>query len=230
MGKILNFILILLTISSFGQSREKILQKHFEAHNQEYWDQIQTAQFTGVWLAKDGDANRYYIKYSAKKEGKRAFQWESKKKETCKISFDGKIGWKQIKQKPKLLDDKEVILPQNSFFFGSPVKENPNLKYEGVISWDDIGCHLFIEQRTNDKIEYLIDKNDYLLRRMAIIPDDGGLDNQVIVKFEHYRNYTMIKIPGSIHIKSNLYDDGITINEITLGNGIPDGYFKLVEK
>ena len=226
------FLIIFLSAASLGsgaQDVEGILQKHYKAYQQDFWDQIQTANVRGIWL-KGSDKTNFEL--LAKKPGKIIIRgrWQS---EPYAASFDGASGWTIAPwtgvKVAQLMLPKEQRMMQAIFDFGSPIPREAAMEYRGEMEVYGIPCYRVATKIGAVEYEYFIDQEDYYLRRLDR-RELAGEDTHVLTKsFDQYRKFSGIVIPTLIVIQTEDLEKEYVFDDVVVGNGISNLIFRRPE-
>ncbi|MFY0688169.1 MAG: hypothetical protein JXQ90_13440 [Cyclobacteriaceae bacterium] len=209
----------LSAFASVGQTLEAVLDKHFEVHQQDLWDQLRTVTGTGYWHHRTkGDHNvEYYIM-----PGK--FLMQNRKEQFIEASA-GFQGWEMAKWTGKKvvdLDVKQEALLQIVFYFGSPLKHIEIVEFKGKVSVDHIECNWLQEVKGSIVRDYFIDATSHLLYRINIKTADFELSRTV----KEYKNFSGLQLPTVVTMKTNEVEAEYSFYDITIGDRIDPSIYK----
>ncbi len=215
-------IFVLLIPKTYGQSKHKVLEKHYKAQQQEFWDQINTISAKVEWGSVLGTFHGDFI---AKKPNKIMFK--SVKSRVIE-AFDGKESWTIASWTD------EEVLPMESYrsfmirelmIFGSPIVDNDDLVFRGTASVDQIYCYWFEVIKSNRRVEYFIDIKTHMLYKSVITQKIGDETIALTRTVDKYRQFNGIQFPTIIRVKTLEMESEYVFDSIVLGEGIPSSRF-----
>lgn len=229
-GIIFFFLGLFSSVALEAQNIERILEKHFQAHQQDFWEEVRTISIRGVWL-RGAEKTRFEL--FAKKPGKRLVKgnWNGN---PYAEAFDGSSGWTQAPwtgvKSPQLMLGKEQLLVKNIFEFGSAVPEDALLEYLGETNESGIPVHRFLEKKDDAEIDYFIDVEDFLLRKVVIREKIAGNVEILSKSYDQYRNFGGIMMPSLIYLKIDDLEKEYVFNEMVVGDAVSNLMFRRPQK
>lgn len=224
-------IIICLGIVSWSKAQdiEGIIQDHYKASQQDFWDEIQTVNINGIWL-KGQEKTAFEL--LAKKPGKILLRgrWKS---EVFAQSFDGVSGWTLAPWTgatiPQLMLPKEQRILREIFDFGSPIPRDVALEYRGEGNAFGVPCHRVAAQIGGIEYEYFIDEEDFYLRRMDRRELIGDHTIVLTKRYDQYRKFGGVVIPTLVIIQTEDLEKEFVFDDIVIGNGISNHVFRRPE-
>lgn len=205
------------------------MQDHYAAYKQDFWDQVQTVNITGVWLRGQEKSG---FELLAKKPGKIMIRgrWQE---EPYAESFDGSGGWTIAPwtgvKRPQLMLAKEQSLLQSVFDFGSPIPRDVALEYRGESDAYGIPCHRLVANIDGVEFEYFVDEEDFYLRRMDRRELIGNHTQILTKRYDQYRNFGGVVIPTLVIVQVEDLAKEYVFDGIIIGNGISNLTFRRPE-
>jgi len=210
-----------------SQNIEQIVTNHYAASGQDLWKEIKSVSIEGVWFK---GRERLPFLLSAKKPDKIAVRG-TKDEDAYVEATNGKESWTIApwtgSKKPQLMLDEESLILAHLFSFGSYIDEESVLEYQGEVEVNGIAVYWLKEQRSQDmELDFYIDVEDYLLRRMNIRKRIGTKTIPYSQTVDQYRKYGPFNIPATFHITSGSLEREYVFDEIVIGDGIPNDVFE----
>ena len=212
-----------------AQDIEGIMQDHYAAYKQDFWDQVQTVNIRGIWLRGQEKAN---FELLAKKPGKIMIRgrWQT---EPYAESFDGASGWTIAPwtgvKSPQLMLSKEQLLLQSVYEFGSPIPREAVLEYRGEGDAFGIPCYKLATNIDGIEYEYFIDEEDFFLRRMDRRELIGGQTQILTKRYDQYRKFGGVVIPTLVIVQVEDLEKEYVFDDIIVGDGISNLTFRRPE-
>jgi hypothetical protein len=210
----------------YSQDQSLLLSKHFEAHNVDFWRQVNTFTSKGTW---ESLRQNHSIDFIATRKCQMKIISAAK---DVVYAFDGSNGWKLEEKDGKIIDfdQNEIEIFRLLFDFGTPVYGKNDLKEMGEVTVDGVLCEWLIFRNKISKTDYFIRKSDFTLYKINHQYDTGG-DNRIISKkIVQYRDYQGIKIPTIIEIKTREEVFELALRDMTIGEAVNQGIFKKPEQ
>lgn len=221
---ILTLISMILPLFIIAQRDQAYLQNHFQEQDQQLWNQINTFSASGIWISKDEEFRADFLM----KKPERIKIIEENKDQV--YAFDGKIGWMKKKgaESAELLDEERSMMLSYLYSFGSPLFDNPNLKYMGEVSVERVFCYWWVKIEGDIRFEYFVDKQKGLLYKMIIEKKSTEGQNEFSISktITQYRNFQGVMVPSVILIRSANHEWEIAFDEMVLGEGISSAIFE----
>jgi len=220
------FFTWILSFENQAQDLSTLLSKHFEAHNVDFWGQVNTFTSKGTW---ESLKQTHSIDFIATKKGQIKIISTSR---DFVYAFDGTTGWKLEEKEGKItdFDQNEIEIFRLLFDFGSPVYGKNELKEMGEVTVDGVLCEWLIFRNRISKTDYFIRKSDFTLYKLNHRYDIGGDDRIISKKIVQYRDYQGIKIPTIIEIKTREEVFELSLRDMTIGEAVNQGIFKKPEQ
>ncbi len=222
--------LITLAFLSHGQNVERIIEKHYEAYNQDFWDEIKTASMRGVWFRGN---EKLYAEFLVKKNDKIAVRGKDGADPYIEVT-NGKgfwtvAPWTGIK-KPQLMLVQEEYMLKNVWSFGSPIGRGTLLEYLGEVKENGIPSYWLRERKGEDiAVDYFIDKHDYYLRKMNIRTQIAGFTEPLTKTFDQFRKFGPAVVPTVIVLTTRELEREYVFDDMVIGDGISDAVFNKPE-
>jgi outer membrane lipoprotein-sorting protein len=224
--KLLPLFLFITCFEVSAQTLDRILQQHYQAHNQQFWDQIRSLTATGNWTSEFGDYSAtYYIK---RPEKFKVINVEQRFIE----AYDGNQFWtigSWTENKVQLLDPVRSMMLYHVFDFGSPISMADDLELKGRVEVDNIPCYWLIKKQVNQITEIFIDRRTNLLYRTILTDSWHEYDRVVYKTIKKYRNLQGMLIPTVIEIKTNDLVSEYVFDDFFLGDAVSDSQFAMPE-
>lgn len=224
------FTLVFLISSTFVSSQDiaTILEKHFEAHGQGLWDQIQTVAINGQSLNASFDKSPFRLIY--KEPGKLRIEGKINGK-TYIEATDGKIAWTVSPSKgsdlPQYLSPKEHLFLDNTFSKGSSLK-----RYEKKLELSGLEMYageLFIKIKCQDEFAertYYLGKTDYVLY-WEVVKSTVGRELTITKQYEKYENFQGLLSPTAVRLVVGEEERELTYDDVALGTGANNKIFEI---
>lgn len=208
-----------------AQNLESILQRHATAHSDELWEQVRTFTAQGLMITSDGE---HRIQLLAKKPNK--IKLISVQKNFV-YAYDGNDAWgiKKGQEKVVDLDTDEAEALIILFHFGSPLQGKERLKYRGKVEMDEKTCYWISQNAGKFAVDYYIDTSSDLLHKINSQYEYRGKLRMISRKIIQYRNYSGIKIPAVIEVKTNALVWEFAFDEMLIGDGFGNSIFEKPE-
>ncbi len=225
-GKVLLIPLIFGAISSGAQSTQKVLEKHFEAQTQDFWDQARTVTVDGAWFV---GSERTVFTLHAKRPNKVILKgtWEG---QPFTEAFDGVAGWTVAPwtgvSKANLMLSHEQLMISHLFDFGSPIKRDADLEYKGKVKEDGVICHWLAEVRDNIEYDYFIDINKHYLRKVNRRESVGDEVVLMTKTYDIFKQFGGVTFPTVIFLKTKELEKEYVFDDLVVGDGISDAIFR----
>lgn len=218
-------LLLILPIVSAAQRDKAILKRHFDAQDQELWNQVNTFSTDGV-LATGKKTLR--VEFLAKKPNKIKIIDEEK---NIVYGFNGKAGWMMTStgQEPVILDEELSMILKNTYEFGSPLYQKENLNYMSEVTVERVRCHWWVYKEKDLRYEFFVDKSRDLIYKVIIEKrsPEGELEYSISKTITQYRNFQGFMTPSVILIRSTHHEWELAFNEMFLGEGIRSSIFEI---
>lgn len=219
------FFSFLLAIS---QNLSTILDKHFEAHGQKLWDQVETVVIEGKWVNSSFD--KFPIKIIYKSPDKLRIQgyWNEEK---FVEATNGKIAWIVAPwtgtSLVKYMTPLEHLIIENSYSRGSGLKTYQNsLSLSGLEFYEN---ELFIKLNYKDDLFerfFYLGKDDYILY-WEEVKSKVGDQHQLKKQYEKYKNFQGLLSPTAVRISTNDEEKELIFENVALGAGANNKIFEM---
>ena len=220
------FFLLGSTSIMAQDSLNYILEKHFEAHQQIFWEGIKTLSVKGIWLSIHGS---YPATFYFKKPDK--YLMINQKSKFIE-AWDGVQSWtiaKWTKSSIAKLSTEETLINRAIFNFGSPLNDAEDIVNKGIVSLDHAPHYWIIEDQGDLLIEYFISTKTFLLVK-TIFKKNIGEPLHVIREVVKYENFQGFSFPTHIKFKTETMVTEYVFNKITLGDSVKEKRFSRPEK
>lgn len=211
-------------MGSSAQSLEGILEKHYKAHSQEIWDQINTFSSDVEW---SGPYDLIRGEILAKKPN--LFYLVSRKSRVIE-AFDGREAWTRA---PWSKDQIQIIPGDRAetlpivLSFGSPISKEASLTHRGKVQVDGQLCHWLIESKKNFEIEYFINAKTHLFYKVIYSKKlEEGNGSTLTKTVTTYRTFNGVVCPTVVEVKTPTSESEYVFDNIILGEGIASSKFK----
>lgn len=211
-------------MGSSAQSLEGILEKHYKAHSQEIWDQINTFSSDVEW---SGPYDLIRGEILAKKPN--LFYLVSRKSRVIE-AFDGREAWTRA---PWSKDQIQIIPGDRAetlpivLSFGSPISKEVSLTHRGKVQVDGQLCHWLIESKKNFEIEYFINAKTHLFYKVIYSKKlEEGTGSTLTKTVTTYRTFNGVVCPTVVEVKTLASESEYVFDNIILGEGIASSKFK----
>lgn len=232
-NKILFFLICLPLSAAQAQKAFEIMELHHQSHRQEFWDQVQTVSFEGVWFQ---DTRKRSFLLEAKKPGKVLVKGTINGEDYVEC-VNGTSNWAvDPLTKPGqvvALAEQESLILSNLIDFGSPLPADSNPEYKGVVNENRIPSFwLQINKGASTQVDYFIDREDYLLRKMNLVRIGPDQNKEVIlsITYDQYKKYGPVVLASVLVVKSQKLEREYVLDETIIGNGIPNKIFERPEQ
>lgn len=222
-------ILLLIAFSAKSQDIGGILESHYTANQQSFWDQVQTVNIRGIWLK---DQEKASFELLAKKPNKIMIRgrWQA---EPYAEAFDGASGWTVAPwtgiKTPQLMLAGEQQLLQAVFAFGSPIPRDAVVEYRGTGDAFGIPCYRLGTEIGGVSYEYFIDEEDFLLRRLDRRELMGDHTQTLTKRYDQYRKFGGVVIPTLVVVQVDNLEKEYVFDDIIVGDGISNLTFRRPE-
>ena len=149
-----------------------ILEKHFEAHQQMFWEGIKALSVKGIWLSIHGS---YPATFYFKKPDKYLM---INQKARFIEAWDGVQSWtiaKWSKSSIAELSAEETLINRAIFSFGSPLNGAKDIVNKGTVFLDHVPHYWIIEDQGDLLIEYFSTLSESILKQF----DKPQLENEI---------------------------------------------------
>lgn len=229
MLRLLIIITLLWTPLAKAQDIEGIMQDHYKAYKQDFWDQVQTVNIRGIWLIGQDKAS---FELLAKKPGKVMLRgrWQV---EPYAESFDGSSGWTIAPwtgvKTPQLMLPKEQLMLRSVFEFGSPIPRDVALEYRGEGDAYGVPCYRLAASIDGVEYEYFVDEEDFFVRRMDRRELIGNHTQILTKRYDQYRKFGGVVIPTLVIVRVDDLEKEYVFDDIIVGDGISNLTFRRPE-
>jgi outer membrane lipoprotein-sorting protein len=217
------YILLFANTSDvFSQAASSILKKHFEAHQHEFWAEIQTLSAHIEW---NGDQGHIRGDLIAKRPDKVKIYSE---RQGFAEAYDGIEGWTIAEWTNNKIIDLEfdrALMLREVVKFGSALDPKINYEYKGTVEVDNIPCYWFSKRDQSRTYDYFIAQKTHLLFKTNIT---SNLDQQIIFSrtVTKYRDIHGIKFSTVVVVKTPIHESEYVFHRVVLGDGIPNSSFQ----
>lgn len=220
--------LLLNGVFAYSQDLPTILKKHFEAHGQELWDQVNTVVIDGKWVTNEFD--KHPLKMTFKHPNKLRLEgtWHSKK--YIEVT-NGKIAWTVAPwtgtSQVQFMEPLEHLIIENVFRQGSSLKSHTRkISLDGLELFEgELLIKLSYEDHHIQKTYYL-GKDDYVLY-WEIIKSKVGKKYEIRKQYEKYHNYHGLLSPTAVRIFSEKGERELIFDDVSLGLGASSTLFEM---
>ncbi|MEO9475427.1 MAG: hypothetical protein ABJG41_07820 [Cyclobacteriaceae bacterium] len=224
------FLGVFILFGTFAQPQDlsTILQKHFEAHGQELWDQIGTVVIDGEWVTTE--FRKFPMKLTYKQPNKVRLEGMWGRKKYAQVT-NGKVAWTVAPwtgtSHPQLMTPLEHMTIANTFSPGSALKlyrETVNLQglelFEG-----ELLIKLTYEDAYTAR-EFYLGKEDYILY-WEVIRSKVGQMSVVKKQYENYHNYSGLLAPTAVRFFAGDEEKELVFADVSLGVGAANSIFEM---
>ncbi len=197
-----------LSLLSYAQDLDRILDAHFKAAAQEKMEKVETIITSGKNVYTMAGIESSFKMYQGRPNNIRV-QGEFQGSKVIQ-TFNGQTGWMYAPAmgipEPKEMKDEEIepILNQSEF-------ENPlwNYKEKGETldlmgsSEDGSADHLKLTTKDGNELNFYIDKKSHLIRSIKSIQVIGGSETEIEVVLKDYKNVKGIPVAQYVVTKMN---------------------------
>ena len=219
---IMSLVLLLgLTHTRAQDSLSYILDRHYEAHQQELWEGIKSLSAKGNWLSLHGS---YPATFYFKKPNKYLM---INQRSRFIEAWNGVESWtiaKWTKSSVAQLSAEETLINQAIFTFGSPLKRVADLENKGIVFLDQAPHYWIVEDQAHALIEYFISKQTFLLTK-TIFTKKRGEPLVVVREVVKYGGFQGVSFPTHIKLQTKTMVAEYVFNKITLGDPVQDKRF-----
>ena len=225
-GKVLFIGFLFLTVKTEAQNIERILNRHFEAHTQDFWDQARTVTVEGAWFT---GSERTTFTLHAKRPDKIILKgtWNSK---TYIEAFDGVVAWTVAPwtgvNQPQLMLIQEQMMITHLFDYGSAIPRDVVLEYKGKVKEDGLECHWLSEMRDDVQYDYFVDTHKFYLRkvnRREVIGEETELLSKT---YDIFKSFGGVTFPTVILIRTKKLEREFVYDDLVIGDGVSDAIFR----
>ncbi len=218
----ISVLIAAMNLPIHGQSLESVIEKHYEAHNQQFWDQINTLTAKIEWNSTLG---YFGGEIWAKKPDK--IMVRSQKHRFIE-AFDGRESWtiaSWTDEEVASMNETRSFMIREIVYYGTPVGDLDKLNFKGEVEVDQIPC-FWIEKITNTRRdEFFIDAKTYLLYKSLVTQRFGDKTITLTRTVNKYREFNKLKVPTVIELKTWELTSEYVLDDIVLGEGIPSSKF-----
>ncbi len=210
-----------LTQTRAQDSLSYILDRHHEAHQQEFWEGIKSLSAKGNWLSLHGS---YPATFYFKKPNKYLM---INQRSRFIEAWDGVESWtiaKWTKSSVVQLSVEETMINQAIFSFGSPLKRVAGLENKGVVFFDQAPHYWIVEDQGQVLIEYFISTQTFLLTK-TIFTKKTREPLVVIREVVKYGDFQGVSFPTHIKLQTRAIVAEYVFNKITLGDPVQNKRF-----
>lgn len=205
---LLTCTLVLLSLSTYGQELNEILEAHFKAAEQEKMQKVETIITSGKNVYSMAGFESTFIKYQAR-PNKLRIQGEIQGSQVIQ-TYNGQTGWMYAPgmgiPEPKEMQGQELetILSQTEF-------ENPLWNYEDKgntlelagTSDDGSADHIKLTTNDGDVLNFYIDTKSHLITSIKSTGVMGGSETEIEVILKDYKNIKGIPVAQNVVTKMN---------------------------
>lgn len=188
-----------LTLSSFAQDLDKILDAHFKASAQEKMQKVETIITSGKNIYSLAGIESTFIMYQTR-PNKLRIEGEFQGSKVIQ-TYNGQVGWMYAPAmgitEPKEMNGQELesILSQSEF-------ENPLWNYEEkgssleLVGTPDDGSvdHLRLTTKDGDELNMFVDRKSHLITSIKSLQTMGGSETEIEVSLEDYKTVKGIPV------------------------------------
>ena len=210
-----------LTQTRAQDSLSYILDRHHEAHQQEFWEGIKSLSAKGNWLSLHGS---YPAMFYFKKPNKYLM---INQRSRFIEAWDGVESWtiaKWTKSSVVQLSAEETMINQAIFSFGSPLKRVAGLENKGVVFFDQAPHYWIVEDQGHVLIEYFISTQTFLLTK-TIFTKKTREPLVVVRDVVKYGDFQGVSFPTHIKLQTKAMVAEYVFNKITLGDPVQNKRF-----
>ncbi|MEM9326202.1 MAG: hypothetical protein AAGA85_11120 [Bacteroidota bacterium] len=228
--KIGNVLLILLLfVIAHGlraQNIERILETHYAAHTQDFWDQVRTVTVEGAWF-KGNERTTYTL--HAKRPNKILLKgmWQG---EPYTEAFDGQVAWTVAPWtkvgKPQLMLTHEQEMITHLFDYGSAIPRDAVLEYKGKVKEEGIYMYWLTELREEVQYDYFVDVEKHYLRKVNRRETLGDEIELLTKTYDIFKQFGGVTFPTVIWIKTEEAEREFVFDDLVVGDGISNDIFK----
>ena len=221
-------VFILFGSLAYSQDLSTILERHFQAHGQELWEQIGTVVIDGEWVTTE--FRKYPMKLTYKRPDKVRLEgmWGSKK--YAQVT-NGKVAWTVAPwtgtSQPQLMTPQEHMTIANTFMPGSALKPyREKVKMQGLELFEG---ELLIKLTYEDEYttrEFYLGKDDYTLY-WEVIKSKVGHMHELKKQYENYHNYSGLLAPTAVRFFTGDEEKELVFADVSLGVGAANSIFEM---
>ncbi|VXD18505.1 hypothetical protein [Marinoscillum sp. 108] len=222
-------ILVLTSQALMAQEGKDILRKHFKAHGQDLWKEMNSVIVDGKWV--DADYHSYPMKLTYKYPGKIRLEGTYQNKRFAEAT-DGQLSWIIAPWKPRyevqLMSTAEEIVIKNSFSRGSPLYPvKDHLTFLGLSDMEGILYYTYLMEEASFRRTFYIDQKDFRLYYEKIESKFDGTPISVLKTIEKYKQYNGLLVPTAVYFKGDDFERELVFDEIYVGMGANDDLFQM---
>ena len=206
----------------FAQSIPRLMEKHYKAHNQPFWEQINTISADVEWTSEIGV---FHAEFMAKEP--RMVMIKSVKDRFIEAN-DGEQNWTLAawtKEEVSEMELERAFILNNLMSFGSPLPDGDHLTFRGMVEVDQRRCEWIEWADDSRKEEHFIDHRTHLLYKSVITEQFGDETITLTRTVNKYRAFNGIQFPTIIKMRTNTFESDYVFDGIVLGEGIPSSRF-----
>tara|TARA_R110000868_G_scaffold268443_1_gene527628 strand:- start:1608 stop:2333 length:726 start_codon:yes stop_codon:yes gene_type:complete len=214
------------------QNIDSILEKHLKSWGQDQVSSIRSMQFVVTEIKGLSDQRKYEVTRKRPNKVRMDGKWQEHQ---FIYSFDGVAYWSITPwvgtTEPQEMSPTEVSKLVNSPNIDSPLfiaqKDSLEMSYTGKQTSDEEPYLVIRVGNAEDRItDYFIDPATFQI--LKTIEKDKGNERYVYqeVFFKNYKPLSGINMPMEYELRIKGKTTNIIVNEIVLGLGIPNSFFK----
>ncbi|WP_421892063.1 hypothetical protein [Marinoscillum sp.] len=223
------FILLLVSQASMAQEAREILRKHFKAHGQDLWKEMNSVIVDGKWV--DEDYHSYPMKLTYKYPGKIRLDGTYEDKRYAEAT-NGELSWIIAPWKSRYevqqMGTSEEIVIKNSFSRGSPLDPlRDHLSFLGLSDIEGVLYFTFLMDEASYRRTFYIDQKNYRLYYEKIESKFDGTPVSILKTIEKYKLYNGLLVPTAVYFKGEDFERELVFDEIYVGMGANDDLFEM---